>query len=188
MRRRNILTGAAAVAIASVIALGGCSRDEAPSPPQQANSAAQTGAQQPHPPGNTMLIADLESRLKESPGSPDIMWRLADAYFEARQFEQASTYYKRVVDMGSGETDVYNGLGISLHYMGKSAEGLTYIEDGIKKNPYHQRIWLTKGFILAYGLGDMEGAKAAWEKATVLNPESQVGKAAAEYLSALTNK
>ncbi|MBE7415251.1 MAG: tetratricopeptide repeat protein [Deltaproteobacteria bacterium] len=186
MRRRNILAGAAAVAIASVIALGGCSKDEQAGPQNQNTAAEQAGA--PHPPGNTMLIADLESRLKETPGSPDIMWRLADAYFEARQFEQAASYYKKVVDTGSGETDVYNGLGISLHYMGKSAEGLTFIEEGIKKNPYHQRIWLTKGFILAYGLGDMEGAKAAWEKATVLNPESQVGKAASEYLSALTNK
>lgn len=187
MIRRNLLTGAAAVAIASVIALGGCSRDET-AKPQNQNSAEQAGAAEPHPPVNTMLIADLESRLKESPGSPDIMWRLADAYFESRQFDQAAAYYTKVLDAGSGETDVYNGLGISLHYMGKSAEGLNYIEDGIKKNPYHQRIWLTKGFILAYGMNDMEGAKAAWEKATVLNPESQVGKAASEYLSALTNK
>ncbi len=188
MRRRSLLTGAAAVAIASVLALGGCSKDETAGPQEQSSPAEQSSAAQPHPPVNTMLIADLESRLKESPGSPEIMWRLADAYFESRQFEQAAAYYKKVLDSGSGETDVYNGLGISLHYMGRSAEGLTFLEEGIKKNPYHQRIWLTKGFILAYGMGDMEEAKAAWEKATVLNPESQVGKAAAEYLSALTNK
>ena len=83
---------------------------------------------------------------------------------------------------------MYNDIGLSLHYLGNSAEGLKYIEEGIAKNPYHQRIWLTKGFILAYGVGDLDGAKEAWEKTRALNPESRIGKAAADYLTQVSKQ
>ncbi|MEK7774021.1 MAG: hypothetical protein AAB307_06690, partial [Deltaproteobacteria bacterium] len=74
-------------------------------------------------------------------------------------------------------------LGLSVHYQGNSAEGLRYVNEGMERNPYHQRILLTKGFILAYGLGDLGAAKEAWEKAMAINPESQVGKAASEFIA-----
>jgi tetratricopeptide (TPR) repeat protein len=136
---------------------------------------------------SSALIDDLKSRLKESPDDVDILWRLADVYFEAKQFAESSEYYKKVLAIRPNETDVYNDLGLAQHYMGNPSEALHYLDEGIKKNPYHQRIWLTKGFIMAYGMGDLEGAKTAWEKANALNPESQIGKAAADFLAQLKN-
>lgn len=164
--------------------MGGCSKkEEQPQPAQQPaqQQAPAQGAQ------NTTLIADLEARVAQDPKNTEVLWRLGDAYFDAKQFNESVKNYKKVLEIKPGETDLYNDLGLSLHYLGNSAEALKYLEEGIKKNPYHQRIWLTKGFILAYGMGDLEGAKVAWEKANALNPESQIGKAASEYL-ALVNK
>ena len=182
MQRKNMITGVFILGCAAVLATG-CSKKEEP---------AQSGAQQEqHAPAqgmkNATLIADLEARLKDDPKNPDVLWRLGDAYFDAKQFNESVRNYKKVLEVKPGEADLYNDLGLSLHYLGDSAEAVRYIDEGIKKNPYHQRIWLTKGFILAYGTGDLEGAKAAWEKANALNPESQIGKAASEYL-ALVNK
>jgi tetratricopeptide (TPR) repeat protein len=86
------------------------------------------------------------------------------------------------------KSDIYNDIGLALHYTGNSEEGVRYIDEGIKQNPYQQRIWLTKGFILAYGMGDLDAAKEAWEKARTLDPESGIGKAAADYLAQVSKR
>lgn len=134
------------------------------------------------PRNTSAIIEDLKASLKDSPNDTDALMRLADAYFELKQFNEAANYYKKVAVIRPDDADVYTEIALSLHYTGNSTEGLKYIEEGIKRNPYHQRIWLTKGFILA-GAGDINSAKKAWEKTKALNPESRIGKAASDYLA-----
>lgn len=182
MQKKSMITGVVILGLSVVLAAGGCSRKE-----ESAQSAVQ---QEQQVPGikNATLIADLEARLRDDPKNPEVLWRLGDAYFDSKQFSESVKNYKKVLEVKPGEADLYNDLGLSLHYLGNSAEAVKYIDEGITKNPYHQRIWLTKGFILAYGMGDLEGAKSAWEKANALNPESQIGKAASEYLELVNKK
>ncbi len=137
---------------------------------------------------NSALIDELKASLKERPGDPEILGRIGDAYFDLKQFNEAVIYYKMALAKKPNDAEIYNDIGLSVHYLGNSSEGLRYVEEGLKKNPYHQRIWLTKGFILAYGMGDLEGARAAWEKARKLNPNSQVGKAASDFLVQFNKK
>ncbi len=140
---------------------------------QAANSPATAGGPK---------TALLKTMLEEKPGDPELLVALGDAHFEVKQFEKAVGYYKSAIQANPANAEAYNDIGLALHYMGNSAEAIRYIEEGIKKNPYQQRIWLTKGFIFAYGMGDLDAAKEAWEKAKVLDPESGIGKAAADYL------
>ena len=128
-------------------------------------------------------VAELEAMLKEKPGDVDLLITLGDAYFEVKQFGKAADRYKSAIKADPAQSELYNDIGLALHYVGNSAEGIKYIEEGIKQNPYQQRIWLTKGFILAYGMGDLDAAKEAWEKTRALDPESGIGKAAADYLA-----
>ncbi len=130
----------------------------------------------------TAMLKELQAKQKENPDNFEITVSLADALFEQKHFEDAIKYYKAAIEIDSDRPWGYNAIGLALHYLGQSAEGLKYIELGIEKNPYHQQIWLTKGFILAYGMADREGARVAWEKSKAINPESRVGKAADEYL------
>ncbi len=181
--RKFFMVAAVAAALALPV-LSGCSKSN------DNGKAVTGGGDTPAVSGQASggeLINDLKARLKEKPDDAAILWRLADVYFENKQFAESSEYYKKVLALKPDETDVYNDLGLSQHYLGNSAEGLKYVEEGIKRNPYHQRIWLTKGFIMAYGMGDLDGAKTAWEKANALNPESQIGKAAADFLAQFKN-
>jgi len=129
------------------------------------------------------LIADLEVRLKEKPDDAKAIYSLADTYFGMKRFDEAVKYYKKLLTLTPENADVYNDLGLSLHYLGKSEEAVTALGEGIRKNPYNQRIWLTKGFVLAYGVGDLERAGKAWKKARGIDPASGVGKAADNYLT-----
>lgn len=146
-------------------------------------AAGPGGANEPQASNFYAVTADLKSRLDANPKDVDLVMRLADVYFDAKQFSEAAEFYKRALVLRPDDAEIYNNLGLSIHYLGNSAEGLRYVNDGVSKNPYHQRILLTKGFILAYGMGDMGAAKEAWEKARVINPDSQIGKAASEFLA-----
>ncbi|MBI2411697.1 MAG: tetratricopeptide repeat protein [Deltaproteobacteria bacterium] len=191
MVTRKIIIGFAAAGLIAIAGFTGCSKSKDSGNAQTSGTPGQEASQQaPGAPvvSNAVIVEDLKSRLKEKPNDPEVLWRLGDAYFDSKQFAEAADYYKKAIQFKPDETDIYNDLGLSVHYLGKSDEGLKYVEVGIKKNPYHQRIWLTKGFILAYGMGDLQGAKAAWEKAAALNPESQIGKAASEFLAQFNEK
>lgn len=188
MQSKKIVTGAVLFGIITALAAGGCSKS---SDQQASNTAA--GAQEKQAvsqPVNhsSIIIEDLKSRLKEKPNDPDTLLRLGDTYFETKQFNESTLYYKKALEQKPGDADIYNDLGLSLHYLGNSAEGLKYIDEGAKKNPYHQRIWLTKGFILAYGMGDLDGARQSWEKAKSISPDSQIGKAASDFLAQFNKK
>jgi tetratricopeptide (TPR) repeat protein len=134
-------------------------------------------------PNYSTIIEELKTRLAENPGDPAVTEQLGHAFFEQKRFNEAVTWYKKTIELAGDDADIYNDIGLSMHYSGNSAEGLKYIDKGIEKNPYNQRIWLTKGFLMAYGMGDMNGAKAAFEKAAALDPTSQIGKAASDYLA-----
>ena len=130
----------------------------------------------------TDMLKELQATLKKNPGSFEVTISLADAYFEQKYYEESIKYYKKAIEIDPSRPWGYNAIGLALHYLGRPNDALEYIELGIKQNPYHQQIWLTKGFILAYGMADRDGAKTAWEKAKAINPDSRVGKAADEYL------
>ncbi|MBI5237224.1 MAG: hypothetical protein HY887_02235 [Deltaproteobacteria bacterium] len=141
-------------------------------------------------PGQTdasSLVAELEAGLRKNPDDLSALRRLADGYFDIAEFDKAAGHYKRLA-LKSNDVDLYNEIGISLHYAGRSSEGIKYIDEGIRKNPGHQRIWLTKGFIMAHGIGDLKAARAAWEKARSLNPDSPIGKAAGDYLAEMNKQ
>lgn len=134
------------------------------------------------------ILIDLKDKLKNNPNDSVVLGQVGDVYFDLRQFSDAVDYYKRALEADPVDVDSYNDLGLAYHYMGDSAKAVDVINTGIEKNPYYQRIWLTKGFILAYGTGDVEGAVEAWGKANSLDPQSQVGIAAADFLAQFQDK
>jgi tetratricopeptide (TPR) repeat protein len=129
------------------------------------------------------VLDDLKERLKINPNDFQVLSRLGDTYFELMNFEDALRYYKRAAEVNPDDVDTYNDLGLTSHYIGNSAEALAYLDTGIKKNPYYQRIWLTRGFIMAYGMGNPDDAIESWEKAVSIAPGTPVGKAAADYIA-----
>jgi tetratricopeptide (TPR) repeat protein len=188
LQNRNIIIGSGVVGLVVLFGLGGYFIGMQSPDRGKAASATQVGEVSASPANNSTLIEELKASLKAKPDDPEIMVHLGDAYFDLKQFNEAVTYYKMALAKKPNDAEVFNDIGLSVHYLGNSPEGLRYVEEGLKKNPYHQRVWLTKGFILAYGMGDLEGARTAWEKAKTLDPQSQVGKAASDFLAQFNKK
>lgn len=171
--------------LVTAFAFAGCGSngDKANKGKSQGGSYASKTPDAGQPIDHSEVMSKFESRLKENPKDWQALSGIADSYFGLRRFNEAIDYYKQALDVNPDDVDSYNDLGLSYHYLGNSNAGLKYIDLGIKAKPFYQRIWLTKGFILAYGVGDLEKAREAWEKTEGLDPESQIGKAANDFLA-----
>jgi tetratricopeptide (TPR) repeat protein len=116
--------------------------------------------------------------------SPEEILHQADESFANKQYDRAAEFYARLLTIDSTNVDIYNNLGITLHYLGRSSEALLRLNEGVALNPLHQRIWLTLGFVNSQ-LGNTEEARTAFNTAIELGPENEIGQSAASMLQNL---
>ena len=108
----------------------------------------------------------------------------ADAAFAARDYASAAQGYERMLALAPHNVDVYNNLGLSLHYLGRHAEAVKRLDEGIAVESTYARIWLTRGFV-QMRTGDSTSARAALEQVRTLAPDTNVGREAEDMLDQL---
>ena len=110
--------------------------------------------------------------------------RQADEFFTKKQYDRAADLYERLLVFGPNNVDTYNNLGITLHYLGRSAEALRKLNEGVAVDPTYQRIWLTLGFVNSQ-LGNTEQARTALTTAAKMGANNEVGQSAVRMLEDL---
>jgi tetratricopeptide (TPR) repeat protein len=115
---------------------------------------------------------------------PQQILQQADEDFASGRYERAGQGYTQLIQTGRAGVDIYNNLGITLHYLGRSNEALEILDQGIATDPQYQRIWLTQGFVNSQ-VGNFDQAKAAFNMAMSLGPDTEVGQAAKQMLDQL---
>jgi tetratricopeptide (TPR) repeat protein len=94
--------------------------------------------------------------------------RRADEAYAAGDYATAATDYERALTFVPDNTDLENNLGLVLHYLGRNDEALGHLESASRRDPAHQRTWLTLGFV-RMNTGDREGARDALARAQELD-------------------
>lgn len=112
---------------------------------------------------------------------PESLARIADRHFQEGLFHEAASEYRRALAQAPRNVDIYNNLGLTLHYIGRSPESVDILEQGIAVDANSQRIWLTLGFV-QLNRGDTSAARRALATAAELDPGSQVGREAMRLL------
>jgi tetratricopeptide (TPR) repeat protein len=122
----------------------------------------------------------------EAPAStdPSALSRQADQLFADKQYDRAAAVYAQLLTLAPESVDVYNNLGLTLHYLGRSTEALQKLEAGIAIDPNYQRIWLTLGFVNS-DLGNVEEARTALKKATQIGTDEKIRESATKMLAQL---
>ena len=118
-------------------------------------------------------------------GEPDALAREGDRLFGQGQYPRAAELYASALAAGDTDVNTYNSLGLTLHYLGRSGEALQVLNEGVGLDQGYQRIWLTLGFVHGQ-LGHVEQAREALERAWDMDPESDVGRSAADMLKQLS--
>ncbi|MDH3416761.1 MAG: tetratricopeptide repeat protein [Gammaproteobacteria bacterium] len=110
--------------------------------------------------------------------------RQADQFFASQQYQQAAKAYERLLTLDPRNAEIYNNLGLTLHYLGRSDEALRRLNDGIAVNPDNQRIWLTLGFVNSQ-VGNVEQARKALTTATETGGNESIRQSALSMLESL---
>lgn len=136
--------------------------------------------------GGQSELANLISSFPAQPLStdPDVLAAQGDELFSQEQYQGAAHLYEQAVAAGARDANTYNSLGLTLHYLGRSAEALKILEDGIAIDPDYQRIWLTLGFVNSQA-GNLDAAHTALSTAQQLNPDNEIGRSASSMLDNL---
>ncbi len=109
----------------------------------------------------------------------------AEEAFANNQYSRAAELYEQLLALSPNNVTAYNNLGITLHYLGRSAEALSKLNEGVAVDPTYQRIWLTLGFVNSQ-LGDTEQARTALTSAAQMGTDNEVGQSALEMLENLS--
>ena len=115
---------------------------------------------------------------------PDELARQGDEFFASTQYDQAAQTYERLLELVPSNVDTYNNLGITLHYLGRSAEAVDRLNAGVAVDPAYQRIWLTLGYVNSQ-IGNIEQARTALTTALEMGADNDIGQSAAQMLSNL---
>ncbi len=115
---------------------------------------------------------------------PVAIFERADAAFTGGSYAEAAALYEQLVASDPQNVELYNNLGLTLHHLGRSSEGLEKLAAGLKIDPTHQRSWLTTGFVNLQ-LGNAAAARAALAKARDTGDDKQIRESAEKMLADL---
>jgi tetratricopeptide (TPR) repeat protein len=122
--------------------------------------------------------------VESAPDDPAEIYRQAEEFFAARQYDRAAHLYEQLLPYSPNDAEIYNNLGLTLFYVGRSEEALRRLNEGVAVDPEHQRIWLTLGYVNSQ-LGNTEEARAALTKATQVGGNASVRESAEKMLAEL---
>jgi tetratricopeptide (TPR) repeat protein len=108
----------------------------------------------------------------------------ADTAFTGGNYPEAEALYSQLLALDPENVELYNNLGLTLHYLGRSDEALQKLAAGLKIDPKHQRSWLTTGFV-NLRLGNATGARAALLKARDAGDDKEIRESAEKMLAGL---
>jgi tetratricopeptide (TPR) repeat protein len=129
-------------------------------------------------------LAELMSSFPGQAQDPVALARQGDRFFAEQRYDLAAQQYRLAVEAGSRDANDYNSLGLTLHYLGRSAEALQILNEGIALDSSYQRIWLTLGYVNSQ-LGNTEQAREALGTAVRMDADNEIGRSAAAMLEQL---
>ena len=133
---------------------------------------------------NSSLINSSTFSQSSASKDPDEIARQGDEFFANKEYELAAQRYEQLLELAPNNVDTYNNLGITLHYMGRSAEAVDRLNEGVAVDPGYQRIWLTLGYVNSQ-VGNIEQARTALTNALNMDANNDIGQSATKMLENL---
>jgi tetratricopeptide (TPR) repeat protein len=155
--------------------------------PADGNAAQSTPAQaQPTPEQQKAMldqaVAPLLATLKTNPDDFDTIMKVANLYFDGRQYLGAIKYYQLAAKGEPKNADLLTDLGTSLWYTGDADGAITEFQTALKYQPDHPGTLFNLGVVRWQGKGDPKGAVQAWEELLQRNPNYPEKQQVREYI------
>jgi cytochrome c-type biogenesis protein CcmH/NrfG len=194
VKKHYLLAGLAVAVLAAgaVIVVGGRSPEKATGaatipPTAPAGHASATGspatqeAMADDSPALKKRIAKLEIALAKSPHDAKAMVDLAEAYFLAARYDEATTLYNEALAAKPDNSAATVGLALIWHAQGSDDKAIAALTAVLKSDQRDQQAHYTMAIIL-FSQQDIAAARSEWAKAASIDPTSQIGKASQNFV------
>ena len=105
----------------------------------------------------------LLAQLQSTPNDPELLAKLGHIYYVTQNFKEASTYFKRSVDIRD-DAIVRTELGRAFYYAGAPDDALAEFENVLKSDPDNVNAMFNVGLVRWQSKSDVDGAVAAWQQ------------------------
>jgi len=145
----------------------------------------QAGADQTAPSKleSIQAINQQEELVKNTPGNDENLLTLAHMYNDGGFYQKAIDKYKVYLKSNPKAADVIVDMGVCYFNLGKNQEAIDNFKKGIEINPKHQIAHLNMGVVYNSGMNNKTEALKWWKKAVELDPSSDIGKRAQDFLN-----
>lgn len=155
---------------------------EFPAQAAPAAAPATSNQQQAPPPLDEAKVQALRASIQQNPKDPVTYAQLGNVYYDAQQWANAIDSYEQSLKLDPNNADVSTDLAVSYYYTNRTDDALAQLERSLKVNPTHTKTLLNKGYVLAFGKEDLQGAADQWKRVVDLAPDSAEGQAARRAL------
>lgn len=158
-----------------------------PVPVATAAPAAAPSQTRQTPPLDETKAKSLENVASGDPKNVNARIQLANLYFDAERFPDATKWYEQALALDPKNVDVSTDLGVSYYYSNQADKALEQFDHSLGLNPKHSKTLLNQGIVRAFGRQDLEGAAESWQKVVEIapgTPEAQAAQRALESLKA----
>jgi len=128
-------------------------------------------------------VAPLLATLKTSPGDFNTIVKVANLYYDGRQYPDAVKYYQLAVKSQPKNPDLLTDLGTSLWYTGDADGAIAEFQQALKYRPDHPGTLFNLGVVRWQGKMDPKGAVQAWEELLQKNPDYPQKRQIQEYIA-----
>jgi cytochrome c-type biogenesis protein CcmH/NrfG len=110
-----------------------------------------------------MQAQPLLAQLRSTPNDPELLSKLGHIYYVTQDFKEASTYFKRSVDIRD-DAIVRTQLGLAYYYSGDPDHALAEFDRVLKSDPDNANAMFNVGMIKWQSKSDADGAVAVWQQ------------------------
>ncbi len=201
MRRHYLLVGVAlALALATVIVAVGVRSGGAPStagasgteslPPGHPGTSGSDAEASPAPSASASIqerIAALQAKLADDPEDVGALLQLGDAYFMAQRNDRAAKVFGDVLALQPDNTTAQVKLAMVWHANGATKRAEKAITRILAARPDDQEAHYSLAII--YFSSDRSSlARDEWQKATAIDPASEIGRRSQTFVDLLDGK
>ena len=115
-------------------------------------------------------VPPLLERLKSDPKNAKLLADIGNMYFDAHQYNEASTYYSRALQIQPLNTTVRLDLGNAYGFLGNADRAIAEFQTVLRTNPNQANALFNLGLVQWRGKMDAEAALATWQKLLDTNP------------------
>lgn len=125
----------------------------------------------PDPALTAKVVEPLLNELKARPTDSQLLNKIANTYYDSKEYAKAIDYYEKSLTIKPDDPDVRTDMGTAIWYTGDADRALKEYERSLSYQPTHAHSLFNMGIVRWNGRKDAKGALAAWNKLLTTNPD-----------------